>query len=1153
MYTITFHAANLKKSSTFTPRIKKIYFFGCMRTTLILLFFIVVSCNNTNNNTPDAHNYVEPTLVASDPVLELLDPSSTGINFVNTIIETFEDNITTNINKYNGGGMAIGDINNDQLPDIFFINCSGKNALYLNKGGLKFEDITESALGKELPGFETSATMADVNADGWLDIYVCRASAIINDERRNQLFINNKDLTFTEQAKSVGLDDKSASTGANFFDADNDGDLDCYVLNFPTEGTYSSKVESYANPNSGKRVPALKPRKQYDTDRFYRNDNGKFVDISEKSGIWNLGYGLSVSVTDFNRDGFVDVYVGNDFIQPDNCYINNGNLTFTDRLETYFGHTSQHTMGTDITDYNNDGWVDLFALDMLGANNFRHKSFISTNSQSRYNTLKENGYSDGISRNVLQQNNQDGTFSEVGCLAGVHRTDWSWSGLFFDINNDGWRDLHITNGYRREVGSRDFIEFTGPELQKKLGGKRLQDHFRNFDEFLDLIPTYKPRNHCFVNQANGQFKDVSGEWITMSGTWSCGSAWADLDQDGDLDLVVSNVEEPAFVYKNLTADQKKGNYLQLKLNGSAANPFAVGASVLVKYNNGQIQYQELFPTRGIFSSVEYLMHFGLGTATTVDEITVRWPDGKTQTLSQIPANQRLKLDYTNASGYVKHLSPEPKSTYYLVNINDGDLFTHHENPFNDFDKWPLNPWKTTELGPVIVKGDVNGDGLEDMFIGNTFDKPSALLTQQPSGTLKATNQALWEADKLTEDHGGVFFDADGDGDQDLMVIGGGVEATDKIGWQLRLYINTDGKGKLEQRKGVFPTVSDGVGLRATSFDYDQDGDQDVFVGGRVRANYWPLAPKSYVLRNDKDKFTDVTATVAPEFERCGMVTDLQWVNINADPTPELVVCGEWMPITIFQLQNKTLKNITDACGLSNSNGIWWRLAAADLDGDGDQDLVSGNIGLNNRYRASEQEPFRCYASDIDKNTILDPILACYEAGKLYPTVQKDPMVKQLPMLKKKFLRSNAYGMAQVTDLFPNGELDKATQLHVKTLASCWWENQNGKFLRHDLPLAAQLSVNQGIVLNDLDKNGLPDIIIAGNKYGMDVETHRLDANTGVVLMNQGKGQFESVKSVTSGFRANKEARDLALLQNPSGKPLVVVANNNDRMQVYKIK
>lgn len=1127
----------------------------------ILSLCAACSKDAATSNGPDSKG--EETLTASDPLLKLLTAEESGIDFQNKIAETFENNVTTHINIANGGGVAIADINNDSLPDVYFVSSTGKNILYLNMGGMKFKDITDAAgVGSE-NGFEINATTVDINNDGYLDIYVCRAGPAENEERRNKLYVNNKDLTFTERAKEYGIDDISACTGANFFDYDNDGDLDLYLLNYPTDFSFTSRIESMAVENSDTRVPVLKPKKPYDSDRLYRNDgppaNGKggFKDVSKEAGIWNFAYGLSVSVEDFNGDGWMDVYVGNDFIQPDLLYINNRNGTFTDRLSEYFRHTSQHTMGTELADFDNDGLFDIFAVDMLANNNYRTKTTVNNNPQGKHTSLIRNGYFEPVVRNVLQHNNGNGTFSDIGCLANVFRTDWSWSGLFADMDNDGLRDLMVTNGYHREITNSDFINFQFSEIKGK--NVPLEKQFKTVYDFLNLIPTYKLRNFYFKNNGGWKFENMAGKWATAKSSWSNGAAYADLDKDGDLDYLVNNIDDPAFVFENLARQKTDANYLQCKLIGSEKNASGTGATVTIYYGDQQ-QYAMLSPTRGIFSAVEHLLHFGLGKVQKIDRLLVRWPDGKAQTLTNIPVNQRLTLRHSEANETAPPRSLAQGPTILQDQTAASGLdFVHSENDYNDFESFFMHPWKNSELGPLMASADVNGDGLTDFFVGNSFEKAGGLFIQNQNGKFTRASKETWEQDKHFEDHGATFLDIDLDGDPDLYVVSGGMEAkkdsVELSPWSHRLYINM-GNGEF---KGIGITTGAGkalpqmedVGLRMAPFDYDADGDLDLFIGGRISPGKYPTAPRSIVLRNDRTAFVDVTKVLAPDFERIGMVTDLAWANIDTDPAAELIVVGEWMAVTVFKYTNGAFKKLDgNAIGLDNSNGLWNRLHVADLDKDGDLDLVTGNFGLNSRFVTSEKEPLTFFAHDFDKNGSIDPVMAYYENGNLYPLVQKDVIIKQMPFLKKRFIYAHDYGLATIQDIFPKQDLEAAYTLKANMLETCWWENQGDKFVRHSLPIEAQISPVFGIIAHDFNGDGNPDLLMAGNKYGLEVETNRCDAGNGIFLAGDGKGNFNWVDNKKTGFWANKEVRDMALLKGPNGKYKVVVSNNHDKIQVF---
>ena len=1121
---------------------------------LLVLSTIFSTLSCSKKDAPKDKIPADPYLEARSPILVLRPSSETGIDFRNIIEETFEMNITTHINTSNGGGVAVLDANLDGLQDLYFISSSGENRFYLNEGNFKFKDITPTSGLASAEGFEVAVTVVDINEDGYPDIYVCRAGPVVNEARRNKLYINNKDLTFREEAATYHLDDPSASMGANFFDYDHDGDLDLYLLNYPVDFGFSSKINVKPNSKGDGVEPILDPIGPYDSDRLYRNDgppqadgSGGFTDVSKKAGIWNFGYGLSVSVEDFNQDGWMDVYVANDFIQPDLLYINNHDGTFTNQLAAYFKHTTQHSMGTDLSDFDNDGNFDLFAVDMLSYTQFRRKTLLSTNSQNKYTTLIRNGYFEPVVRNVLQHNNGNGTFSDLGCLSGVFQTDWSWSGLMADIDNDGWKDILVTNGYQREVTDVDFINFTFADIKAK---GSLENQFKDVHDFLNMIPQYKLHDFVFKNNRDWTFQDMSGQWMTNPPTWSNGAATADLDNDGDLDYIVNNIADEAFVYENKAAQLDSTHYLQVALDGPPSNHFGIGTRINL-YSGSNHQYTMISPTRGIFSSIQTLAHFGLGSATNVDSLLIIWPDGKKERLLSIPANQRITVKYENASTITSPvLSANTTPLFKDITSASTLNFRHTENDYIDFETNFLMPWALSDLGPLCATADINQDGLTDVYIGNSFGKSGGLYLQDKNGTFSVFDKSIWATDSIYEDHGALFFDVDLDGDSDLLVLSGGYESVSPEAWKHRLYINDQGKRFIPAHTAL-PKLKD-VCLRAVAYDYDDDQDLDLFLGGRISPGHYPETPQSYILRNDRNRFTDVTAEVSSAFGTVGMVNDLKLANLDEDPMMELVVAGEWMPITVFKIgKGKVEKMDADNLGLDKSNGFWNRLEIADLDQDGDADILAGNLGLNTQYRPTAEYPVQCYSLDIDKNGSLDPVITYYEDGKCYPMVQKDVLIKQVPVLKKKFIYAKDYATATIEDVLSSSQMKEASVLNCYMILSGWWENNAGKFSFHPFPNPAQASPIMAISVADVNQDQVPDIFMAGNKYRMEVETGRLDAGNGTLLLGHGKGQFTWMDNRQSGLWAQKEVRDIAVFPGPEGRMRILITNNNDKAQLYE--
>ncbi len=1114
---------------------------------LSIVAFFAFSCNKENKTTESTEL---PITAPADARFELLPAEQTGVKFSNTIKEDFNNHILINSYLYNGGGVAVLDVNNDGLQDLYFSATQEPNRLFLNKGNLQFQDITEQAGVAALGGVKTGVTIVDINADGLQDIYVCRSGMQPTDERANLLFVNNGNATFSEKAKEYGLDDRSATNHANFFDYDLDGDLDVYVLNHPVIFKDVNKIT--AKEVNGEYIRNKDPLDEWESDKIFRNDgNGHFTNVSKEAGISNRAWGLSVTVSDFNADGYPDIFVGNDYIEPDLLYINNKNGTFSVETDKYFRHTSNHTMGVDIADFNNDGLVDVVALDMVAESNQRQKELMTTMILDRYNNLVRFHYGHQIMRNVLQVNTgaapKDGAvFSDIGVLAGVWNTDWSWSPLLADFDNDGFKDLYITNGYRRDISNLDYLNYTAPqELANGLDPKK----FKTIDDYLKLIPTTPLRNYMFKNKDGLNFENSGIDWGFVQPSYSNGSAYADLDNDGDLEILVNNILGDVFIYKNKSVEKGGSNWLQVKLKGNQKNPFGTGSKVRITYDGGKTQYMEMTPTRGFFSSSQHIFHFGLGSAANIDKLEIRWmPDGKVQKLENVTANKVLTLNYSDAKAG-KWDEVAPGATIFKSASNMGINFRHKEDDFIDFNRERLLPHKFSNLGPSIAVGDVNGDGLEDFYIGGARDQAGALFVQQGNSSFSPMPGQGWEEDAFYEDMGCAFFDADGDKDLDLYVASGGSTFdANSSNYQDRLYLN-DGKGKFTKAIGVLPQET-ASGSCVRPFDFDKDGDMDVFVGGLVTPGQYPTPPMTCLLKNDGGKFTEVCAQVAPELQKLGMITDFIWADLDGDKQEELIAAGEWLPISVFKYNNGKLENATARFGLENTTGWWNCLTTADLDKDGDMDLVAGNLGLNSRLKSSEKEPLELYAKDFDNNGSLEPVLAYYNGGKLYPLPLRDNMIKQMPSLKKKFVYYTDYGKATLDEVFSKSELASAQHFTARTFASSWFENKDGKLIQHPLPMAAQFSPINQIQVGDYNGDGQLDLLMVGNSYSPDVETGRYDAGNGVFLTGDGKGNFSLIPNRQSGFWATREARDLENVKLANGKTLFLIANNNDILEGY---
>lgn len=1109
------------------------------------LAFTLFSCGKGDSKQVVSAYKPEAPVAPADALFQKLDAGASGITFKNEIKETHELNIVANSYLYNGGGVGVLDVNNDGLQDLYFTSTMGSCKLYLNRDGLKFEDISAAAGVEAAAGLKTGVSVVDINADGWQDIYVCRTALKPNENSRNLLFINNQNNTFTENAAAFGLADDSPSNQANFFDCDNDGDLDCFLINHAVDYANVSSVRVKDLGNG--RIERIKePVAPFESSRLYLNNgNNTFSDVTKKSGLYSRAFSLSVTAFDINGDGFKDVMVGNDYIDPDFVYVNNpgqpGN--FSDRLSNTFRHFSNHTMGVDFGDINNDGLNDIMALDMLAEPVMRRQELMNTMTLDRQTTLIKYGYGQQQMRNVLQLNNGNGTYSEIGCLAGVFQTDWSWAPLIQDYDNDGWRDIFVANGYLRDMSNLDYINFVVDSISK-MGGFN-QKNVADVEKFLSLIPSTPIQNYCYRNRGDLSFENASTAWGFTDLGYSNGAAYADLDNDGDLDMIINNLNSEALVYKNRAVEQQKGGWLQIKLNGAAPNTLAVGAKVRVKV--GANEYvDELTPIRGFFSSVEPVLHYGLGSAQQADLVEVEFPGNKLVRLQNVKANQRLTVKISDAKpGKIAPVSGAANA----FRESAAPAFTHREDDVQDFNKERLLPWKLSTPGPSIATGDVNGDGQDDCYIGNAAGAAGALFIQR-NGSFQSSSAAVFEADKAAEDTGAAFFDADGDQDLDLVVASGGnTYQANAANYAPRIYLN-DGKGNFSKKTGGLP-VAFGSMSAVCAQDFDADGDQDLFFGGWCVPGKYPAVPAGMVWRNDKGNFTDVTDQAAPAFKSMGMVRDMVWGDFDGDKKPELLVAGEWMPLRIFSPNNGKMEDVSAKFGLAGTEGFWRGLQTADVDGDGDLDFVAGNLGLNTRYQASPEAPLRMYAKDFDGNGSIDPIMTQMEGAHEFPVALREVMIKQLPGLRKKFVRTGNYAKSGIKDIYPEKELQTAQQLRCNHLASAVFINENGKFVMKKLPNEAQIAPVYGIQFFDWQNDGDLDMLIVGNDYGQQVESGPLDAGNGLLLENTGKGAFKPVAPRNSGFWAPREARDLQVLRS-GGKPLFLVSNNNSTPQVFQL-
>lgn len=1074
-----------------------------------------------------------------ETLFSLLPSSQTGVKFQNTIKENEDFNLIDYYYVYNGGGVAIGDINNDGLLDLFFTGNQVPDKLYLNKGNsdgsLRFEDITEKS-GILAGGWSTGVTMADVNADGLLDIYVCKSGNYPAEKRKNQLYLNKGNLHFEETANQTGIADTTFTNQAAFFDFDKDGDLDLFLI---------TSTNLVRNPN--KLVPPVSDGTRLSADKLYRNDNGKFTDISKQAGIVHDGMSLGLSIADFNGDGWEDILVGNDFLSNDLLYLNNQNGTFKESAKEAFGHHSQFTMGTDAADFNNDGHIDLMTVDMLPADNEQRKKMAGPANFQQFQMARQLGYHPQYMRNMLQLNVGEGKkndgikdvhFSEIGQFAGVYSTDWSWSPLFADFDNDGQKDLFITNGYLRDITDLDFVAYNSEMAQ---GGASLMEINNRMKSEAVKMKTLKKDNFIYRNNGDLTFINKAKTWFGDLPSLSNGSAYGDLDNDGDLDLVVNNINQEAFILQNNTTGK---NFLNVSLKGKNGNLQGLGSEVTI-YTGNELQKIHHTLTRGYQSSSDQVMHFGLHLRKQIDSLQIIWPDGKSQTLKRLAINQFLTLNYNNAK-YSIATSKLSDPILQEVSQEIGIDAVHEEEPYMDYNQEPMLMHKLSQQGPKIAVGDVNGDGLEDFFVGGSYHHQGKFFIQTAAGKFLQKPFNTTQKEKDEEDTGVLLADLDGDKDLDLYLVSGSNEYFDGSEYyQDRMYIN-DGKGNFSLAVNALPVIRRS-GSCVVAVDFDKDGDLDLFRGGRLRPLGYPKAGESCILRNENGHFSDVTDSVAPGLRSIGMITDAVWTDIDNDSWPDLMIVGEFMPLTLY-------KNIHGKLAKTNafpeSNGLWNCVKAADFDHDGDMDFVVGNVGLNSRYHFSKKEPLSIYSADLDGNGRYDAIPSYYLNGTEYPVPSRDELTRQIPLFKKRFQSYALYAKIKMDELLTSDQRKSVVITRAYKQESVYIENKGaGNFVIKSLPQAAQLSVIQDILIDDVDKDGQLDILLVGNDFSTEPIVGQYDASYGTLLKGNGKGGFQTVNLDKSGFFADGDCRSIKKISGK--KNCYIVSRNGSGILVFR--
>ncbi|MEM0518653.1 VCBS repeat-containing protein [Aequorivita flava] len=1092
-----------------------------MKTLFAILFLATVlfSCSQHQKKTENA-KYTDN----ASTLYSKVSSKSSQLKFKNVIKQDLDFNFLNYPYIYAGAGVAVGDIDNDGLQDIYLVSNFGPNKLYKNKGSLNFEDITTSSKTEDYKGFSTGVTMLDINNDGWLDIYVSKAGSLKDDAaRRNLLFVNLQNGTFKEEAKKWGLDDPGYTTQIYQLDYDKDGDLDIYVVNYRYDFKNNIKISGEIQRNI----------EEITSDQLYRNDGTIFTKVTGEAGLYNKTWGLASAIGDFNNDGWDDIYVSNDFLEPDAMYINQKDGTFKNEINSRINHISFNSMGSDYADLNNDLYPDLITLDMLAENYARGKQNMASMSTSNFLKMVEVGYHHAYMANLLHYNNGNGKFQETAQFSGIVKTDWSWAPLIADFDNDGLKDIFVSNGVYKDYANQDF--------RSALKEKNANGEAMTIEAVTNMLPYQKLDNYIFKNNGDLTFTKTIKEWGLEDPTFSNGAVYADLDNDGDLDLIVNNIDDEVGIYRN----NANTNYLQVKLKGPSKNSLGIGAKVYVKKGD-TIQLQQLYLTRGYQSSVSDVLHFGLGKNEQIDEVIVQWPDGKISKLNNISSNQMLNIDYNTAIvGTVTYKSPVSKKIS-LDPTSIGIDYEQKENDFDDFSLQLLIPQKQSTKGSGLAVADVNNDGLDDFFVGNAAGAEAAMYIQKPDGSFTKTNEALWKNNAKFEDANALFFDADADGDLDLYLASAGYELDENSPLlQDRLFIN-DGNGNFTYKKEALPAML--VSSKSVvAADYDGDGDLDLFVGGNVVPRKYPLSPRSYLLKNENGIFKDATKE-NPSLKEIGMISEAIFTDYDNDNDLDLLITGEWMAPTIFTNNNGNFTKNENIAGFENTEGWWFTVTAADFDGDGDEDYVFGNIGGNNKFHPSAEKPLFIYAKDFDNNGSFDVAMSKINDGRIVPVRGKECSSQQNPFLLDKIKSFKEFSTLDMVGIYGKEQLKEAFKLTSHNFESMYAENLGGgKFQVKKLPNEAQLGPTLSFISRDFNNDGNLDIMGVGAIYDAEVETIRYDSNYGYVLLGDGKGGFTYSKEYAPFI--DSDSKNMKAI-NINGNEMYVVVSNNAPLQIF---